>query len=43
MLYPPGLSHSKRNIVNAATCIATKATNIQDAVSKGSLEKKNYN
>ena len=36
MLYPPGLSHSNRKMVMAATWIATNATNIQDAVSNGS-------
>lgn len=36
MLKPLGLSHSNRNMVNVAACMATTPTSIQDAVSKGS-------
>jgi hypothetical protein len=36
MLYPAGLSHSKKKIVNAEICTAATTTNNQDAASNGS-------
>lgn len=33
---PEGDSHSNKNIINVAACIATKPTSIQEAVSNGS-------
>ena len=36
MLYPAGLSHSKRNIIRAESWTATKAVMSQDAMLNGS-------
>ncbi len=36
MSYPDGDSHSKRKMHPAATCMATSATSIHEAVSNGS-------
>ena len=38
MLYPAGLNHSKKKIVNAEICTAATTTNNQDAASKGSVK-----
>lgn len=38
MSKPEGLIHSKANIENVAACMATTPTNIQEAVSNGSVK-----